>query len=49
MTQTMIIFLVGLAILLAVAFVRRYMSAHPGERMTQWLDAHHMRWMHHKH
>ncbi len=51
MTQAMISFVVGLAILLAVAFVfaRRYMRAHPGESMTQWLDAHHMGWMHHKH
>jgi energy-converting hydrogenase Eha subunit G len=51
MTQSMISLVVGLAVLLAVAFVfvRRYMRAHPGESMTQWLDAHHMGCMHHKH
>ncbi|MGF6781112.1 hypothetical protein [Paraburkholderia sp. GAS334] len=51
MTQSVISFVVGLAIVLAVAFVfaRRYMRAHPAESMAQWLDAHHMGWMHHKH
>jgi hypothetical protein len=51
MTQSMMGFLVGVAVLLAVAFVfvRRYMRAHPGESMGQWLDAHHMGWMHHRH
>ncbi|REG48515.1 hypothetical protein B0G80_4745 [Paraburkholderia sp. BL6669N2] len=51
MTQSMIGFVVGLAILLVIAFVfaRRYMHAHPEETVTQWLDAHHMSWIHHKH
>jgi len=51
MTQSMISFVVGLAVLLAVGFmlVRRYMRDHPGEEMVQWLDAHHMGWLHHKH
>ncbi|SMG34718.1 hypothetical protein [Paraburkholderia susongensis] len=51
MTQSMIGFLVAVAVLLAAAFVfaRRYMRAHSGESMSQWLDAHHMGWMHHRH
>jgi Tfp pilus assembly protein PilV len=51
MTQSMISFVVGLVIVLAVALViaRRYMRAHPAESLAQWLDAHHMGWMHHKH
>ncbi|WP_188131184.1 hypothetical protein WN982_21430 [Paraburkholderia sp. IMGN_8] len=51
MTQSMISFVVGLAVLLVVGFMlaRRYMRDHPGEGMVQWLDAHHMGWLHHKH
>jgi hypothetical protein len=48
----MISFLVGLAVVLAVAAylsARHYRREHPGESMTQWLDAHHMGWMHHRH
>jgi hypothetical protein len=51
MSQSMIGFLVGLAVVVIVAFalVRRHKVEHPGEGVTQWLDAHHMRWMHRKH
>lgn len=51
MTQSMISFVVGLAVLLVVGFMlaRRYMRDQPGEGMVQWLDAHHMRWLHQKH
>ncbi len=51
MTQSMISFVVGLAALLVIAFVfaRRYRQDHPEETMGQWLDAHHMSWMHHRH
>jgi hypothetical protein len=51
MTQSMIGFLVGLAALLIVGFmvVWRYRRDHPAEGITEWLDAHHMGWMHHKH
>jgi len=52
MTQSMIYFVVGLAVLLAAAFMvaQRYRRDHPAEGMTQWLDSHHMGWMHrHKH
>ncbi|MFL9907365.1 hypothetical protein [Paraburkholderia sp. RL17-337-BIB-A] len=52
MTDSMISFLVGLAVVLVVAAVmlaRRYMRDHKGEGMSQWLDAHHMGWMHHRH
>jgi hypothetical protein len=51
MTQSMISFLVGVAVLLVVAFMlaQRYVRAHKGERMVRRLDAHHMGWMHHKH
>jgi Tfp pilus assembly protein PilV len=48
----MISFVVGLAILLAVAafvLARKYMRDRNSEGMAQWLDAHHMGWMHHKH
>jgi hypothetical protein len=47
----MISFVVGLAVVLAVAVMlaRRYMRDHPGERVAQWLDTHHMGWMHHRH
>lgn len=51
MTQSMISVVVGLVVLLAVAWMlmKNYMLNHEGEAMTQWLDAHHMAWMHHKH
>ncbi|WP_167455807.1 hypothetical protein [Paraburkholderia caledonica] len=51
MTQSMISFVVGLAVLLVVAFVlaQRYMRDHKSDEMVQWLDAHHMGWMHRKH
>jgi hypothetical protein len=51
MAQSMISFVVGLAVLLVVAFVlaQRYMRDHKGDEMVQWLDAHHMGWMHRKH
>jgi hypothetical protein len=51
MSQSMIIFWMGLAVVLIVAFAmaRRYRGEHPGEGMVQWLDAHHMSWMHRKH
>ncbi|SIT51571.1 conserved hypothetical protein [Paraburkholderia piptadeniae] len=51
MSQSMISFWVGLAVVLIVAFalVRRYRGEHPREGMVQWLDAHHMGWMHRKH
>jgi hypothetical protein len=51
MTQSMIIFVVGLAVLLVLAFMlaRRYMRNHKGDETIQWLDAHHMGWMHRKH
>ncbi|MGF6779022.1 hypothetical protein [Paraburkholderia sp. GAS334] len=52
MTESMISFVVGLAILLAVAafvLARRYRREGPGGSVVQWLDSHHMGWMHHKH
>ena len=52
MTQSMIYLVVGLAVaLVAVLLVaQRYRRDHRGERMTQWLDSHHMGWLHqHKH
>ncbi|MCP3708684.1 hypothetical protein M3I54_17070 [Paraburkholderia sp. CNPSo 3274] len=51
MSQSMIGVVVGLVVLVVVAFAlaRRYTVEHPGEGVTQWLDAHHMRWMHRKH
>ena len=50
MTQSMISFVVGLAVLLVVAFVlaQRYMRDHKGDGMVQWLDVRRMRWMHRK-
>ncbi|MFM0341954.1 hypothetical protein [Paraburkholderia fungorum] len=47
----MISFVVGLVVVLAVTVMlaRRYMRDHHSERMTQWLDTHHMGWMHHRH
>jgi hypothetical protein len=51
MTQSMIGFLVGLVVLVVVAMAlsRRYRREHPGESVSQWLDTHHMSWMHRKH
>jgi hypothetical protein len=51
MTQSLMSFVVALAALLVIAFVfaRRYRQAHPDETMTQWLDAHHMGWIHPRH
>ncbi|WP_193727054.1 hypothetical protein [Burkholderia sp. BE17] len=51
MTQSMISFVVGLAVVLAIVVMLalRYLRDHKGEGMIQWLDAHHMSWMHHKH
>jgi len=51
MSQSMISFWVALAVVLVVAFAlaRRYRSEHAGQGMVQWLDAHHMSWMHRKH
>jgi len=50
MTQSMISFVVGLAVLLVVALVlaQRYMRDHKGDGMVQWLDVCRMRWMHRK-
>ncbi|MCG5078868.1 hypothetical protein [Paraburkholderia tagetis] len=51
MSQSMIGFVVGLVVLAIVAFalIRRYMVDHPDESVIQWMDSHHMRWMHRKH
>jgi hypothetical protein len=51
MTQSMIGLVVGCAVVVvvAVALARRYRSEHPDEGMIQWLDSHHMGWMHRKH
>lgn len=51
MSQSMISFWVGLAVVLIIAFVlaRRYRVEHPEQGMVQWLDTHHMGWMHRKH
>jgi LPXTG-motif cell wall-anchored protein len=57
MTQSMIGFVIGLAVLIGVAGVlgRRYRRDHPesssgsAARMHEWLDAHHMSWLHHRH
>ena len=51
MSQSMIGFVVGLVVLsvLVFALARRYRVEHPGEGMIQWMDSHHMRWMHRKH
>ncbi|CAB3803353.1 hypothetical protein [Pararobbsia alpina] len=51
MTESMIGFVVGLAVVLAFVIIlaRRYWRNHRGEGMAQWLDAHHMGWMHHRH
>ena len=56
MTQSMIGFVVGLAVLIVIAAVlgRRYRRDHPEDpsaslRIREWLDTHHMSWLHHKH
>jgi len=56
MTQSMIGFVVGLAVLIGIAGMlgRRYRRDHPensggAARMHEWLDAHHMSWLHHRH
>ncbi|OTP71517.1 hypothetical protein PAMC26577_23990 [Caballeronia sordidicola] len=56
MTQSMIGFVAGLAILIVMAAVsgRRYRRDHPENpihtaRMHEWLDSHHMSWLHHRH
>jgi hypothetical protein len=50
MTQSMIGVVVGCAVvaIFTVALARRYQSEHPGEGMVQWLNSHHMGWMHRK-
>ncbi|CAN0619003.1 conserved protein of unknown function [Burkholderia multivorans] len=51
MSQSMIGLVIGLVVLVAVvvALVSRYRAEHPGEGVSQWMDSHHMRWMHRKH
>lgn len=56
MTESMIGFVVVLAVLIVIAAIlgRRYRREHPEDgsgwvRMREWLDTHHMSWMHHKH
>jgi hypothetical protein len=51
MTESMISFVVGLAVVLFVAVImaRRYMRDHTGEGLSLWLDAHHKGWMLHRH
>ncbi|MCA8296861.1 hypothetical protein BLA9940_05476 [Burkholderia aenigmatica] len=51
MTQSMVGWVVGLAVVavVAVALVRRYQSEHPSMEVVQWLDSHHLSWMHRKH
>ncbi|MEM5327814.1 hypothetical protein VSR34_14605 [Paraburkholderia sp. JHI2823] len=52
MTQSMIGFWVGLVVLVVVAMAlsrRFYRREHHGESLNQWLDTHHMSWMHRKH
>lgn len=56
MTESMIGFVVGLAVLIVLAAVlgRRYRRDHPENsdgpaKMREWLDTHHMSWLHHKH
>jgi len=49
MTQSMMGWVLGLVVLLAIGIlvVRRFRQDHPAEEVDQWLDAHHMGWMHH--
>jgi hypothetical protein len=51
MSQSMISFWVGLAVVLMIALVlaQRYRDEHPDEGWVRWLDAHHMSWMHRRH
>ncbi|RQS14916.1 hypothetical protein DIE06_22775 [Burkholderia sp. Bp8998] len=51
MTQSMIGWIVGFiaVAVVAISLARRYRSEHPGVGMIQWLDSHHMGWMHRKH
>ena len=51
MPQSMLSFSVALLALLIVAFmvVQRYRREHKAEEVNQWLNAHHMGWMHRKH
>ena len=50
-SQSLIGWVVGFATVavVAFAFAHRYSNEHPDERMVQWLDSHHMGWMHGKH
>ncbi|MCA8217583.1 hypothetical protein LGN20_27110 [Burkholderia cepacia] len=51
MTQSMIGWVVGLAVVavVAVALARRYQSEHSSKEVVQWLDSHHLGWIHRKH
>jgi uncharacterized membrane protein YdcZ (DUF606 family) len=52
MTQSMISFVVGIAVLLCVAIVTaaRYKREHKDQPIPRWLDMHPIRdWMRHKH
>jgi hypothetical protein len=56
MTQSMIGFVIGLAVMIGAAGMlgRRYRRDHPENpdgavRMREWLDTHHMSWLHQKH
>jgi hypothetical protein len=52
MTQSVMYFFVGLAVLLVAAYMvaQRYRREHPEQRTGQWLDSHHLGWLHrHKH
>jgi hypothetical protein len=56
MTESMIGSVVVLAVLIGIAAIggRRYRREHPEDqsgavRMREWMDSHHMSWMHHKH
>lgn len=46
--STFIAALSGLAVLLVAGFMvaQQYRRDHPEERMTEWLDSHHMGWLH---
>ncbi|HIH2747047.1 TPA: hypothetical protein ACYLN4_002791 [Burkholderia lata] len=51
MTQSMIGWVVGFAVVavVAVALARRYQSEHSSMEVVQWLDSHHLGWIHRKH
>lgn len=51
MTQSLIGWVVGsiAVVVVGVALTRRYQVEHPGAGMVQWLDSHHMGWIHRKH